>query len=349
MGAYEDIARRAGMAIAAAHRAGEPRSSACCTRWARSPSSPPSEPQAVSLLVLGAFGAGPAGAPQTAAGARRARGLHPRQPRAAGAARGRDLMVAALVGGIREVTASRLRQGRHAELPALAPRSRAGPRAIPGGCPRASPPRPRRARGTLPRRTAPGPLPSGPQRAAARADRQKPARTDRRRDGGDRRREGAGGADDPRDRAPRERVQPGLLRHLPLEGRGVPRRAEGRHAPGAPRHGGRVTRSTARTGRAPCGPGIGALLEYLASEPEHAHLTLVDTFAASPEALAIRERAMEGFRALPAAGRRSWPRRGRERRPGGRHRGRRRRRLAGAPRLHRQGGDGGPAEARRRS
>ena len=48
--------------------------------------------------------------------------------------------------------------------------------------------------------------------------------------------------------------------------------------------------------------GISALLEYLASEPEHAHLTLVDTFAASPEALAIRERAMEGFRAYLAPG-----------------------------------------------
>jgi len=42
--------------------------------------------------------------------------------------------------------------------------------------------------------------------------------------------------------------------------------------------------------------GIAALLEYLASEPEHAHLTLVDTFAASPDALAIREQAMEAFR-----------------------------------------------------
>ncbi len=78
------------------------------------------EPQAVSLLVLGAFGAGPQ--------VRRKRRLaldaleayiHAnRSPHAP--VEGGDLMVAALVGGIREVTASRLRQGRHAELPRLA-------------------------------------------------------------------------------------------------------------------------------------------------------------------------------------------------------------------------------------
>jgi len=53
------------------------------------------------------------------------------------------------------------------------------------------------------------------------------------------------------------------------------------------------------------GAGIRALLGYLASEPDHAHLTLVDTFAASPEALAIRERGLEGFRAYlePGPGR----------------------------------------------
>jgi hypothetical protein len=43
--------------------------------------------------------------------------------------------------------------------------------------------------------------------------------------------------------------------------------------------------------------GLRALLEYLAAEPAHAHLTLVDTFAANPAALAIRDSSMAGFRA----------------------------------------------------
>ena len=36
-------------------------------------------------------------------------------------------------------------------------------------------------------------------------------------------------------------------------------------------------------------------MEFLASEPAHAHLTLVDTFAASPEAIEIRNASMRAF------------------------------------------------------
>ena len=41
--------------------------------------------------------------------------------------------------------------------------------------------------------------------------------------------------------------------------------------------------------------GLSALIEYLASEPAHAHLSLVDTFAACPEALEIRSSMMQAF------------------------------------------------------
>ncbi|HTB70911.1 MAG TPA: TetR/AcrR family transcriptional regulator, partial [Solirubrobacteraceae bacterium] len=41
--------------------------------------------------------------------------------------------------------------------------------------------------------------------------------------------------------------------------------------------------------------GMRALLEYVCSEPEHAHLTLVDTFGASPRAIEIRDAALESF------------------------------------------------------
>ena len=40
-----------------------------------------------------------------------------------------------------------------------------------------------------------------------------------------------------------------------------------------------------------------ALLDYLASEPAHAHLNLVDTFAVTPEAIEIRNATMQGFAA----------------------------------------------------
>ena len=41
--------------------------------------------------------------------------------------------------------------------------------------------------------------------------------------------------------------------------------------------------------------GARALIEYLASEPAHAHLTLVDTFATCPEAIEIRSAGMSAF------------------------------------------------------
>ncbi len=43
--------------------------------------------------------------------------------------------------------------------------------------------------------------------------------------------------------------------------------------------------------------GIRALLDYLASEPAHAHLTVVDTFAASPSAIEIRDTGLQAFSA----------------------------------------------------
>jgi AcrR family transcriptional regulator len=41
--------------------------------------------------------------------------------------------------------------------------------------------------------------------------------------------------------------------------------------------------------------GIGALLEYLASEPDHAKLSLVQMYAAGPEAIALRDASMRAF------------------------------------------------------
>jgi AcrR family transcriptional regulator len=41
--------------------------------------------------------------------------------------------------------------------------------------------------------------------------------------------------------------------------------------------------------------GLSALIHYLASEPAHAHLSLVDTFAACPEAIVIRNSTLQSF------------------------------------------------------
>jgi hypothetical protein len=41
--------------------------------------------------------------------------------------------------------------------------------------------------------------------------------------------------------------------------------------------------------------GLRALIAYLQSEPAHPHMSIVDTFAASPETLAIRDEILAGF------------------------------------------------------
>ncbi len=52
-----------------------------------------------------------------------------------------------------------------------------------------------------------------------------------------------------------------------------------------------------------------ALIHYLASEPAHAHLSVVDTFAASPETIEIRNAGMDAFAAYLLQGQRLAPER----------------------------------------
>jgi AcrR family transcriptional regulator len=60
----------------------------------------------------------------------------------------------------------------------------------------------------------------------------------------------------------------------------------------------------AHTGDWPRGvaAGLHALIDYLASEPAHTHLTLVDTFGASPQAIEIRDTALHAFAAYLSPG-----------------------------------------------
>ncbi len=120
-------------------------------------------PEAISLVVLGAFGAGPKAVERSnrtlevleqgirlsrdgSAFAERGRtarknGSGTSQPHAASA---NDLTVKIILGGIREVTAARLRQGRAGELPGLADEPRRMGRLLPGETSR-------RAAGPVPR------------------------------------------------------------------------------------------------------------------------------------------------------------------------------------------------------
>ena len=311
MGAYEDIARNAGLAIAEAHRDADPprvRLLAALRAFAQLAAS---EPQAVSLLVLGAFGAGPRVRQKRrlALDALEAYVHANRSPRAP--LDGCDLTVSAIVGGIREVTASRLRQGRQAELPELAPalsswaasypQELAPGLAIPAGEGAGEPPDPDDPRAIAPARRAARPLPSGrselPRELIERSQRERIV--------------DATAAIVAEKGLPALTI-PEIARRASVSNQTFYEIYESKHAAflGAQKVG--LHQALRVTGEAfdsrgedwphAVRAGIEALLEYLASEPEHAHLTLVDTFAASPESLAIRDHAMEGFRARLAAG-----------------------------------------------
>ena len=271
------------------------------------------EPEATSLLVLGAFGAGAKALERR----RQAldeleRRVHAARSPVAGDRAGEttDLTIKAILGGIREVTATRLREGRASELPALAGELAAWaasyPREVPAGLD-ALPALSRRAAGAT---AAP---------ASARA----------------RRAEGrlpSGRSDLPRQfivKSQRERIVDATAAIVAEKGLAaltipeIARRANVSHQTfydiyaskhdaflGAQKVGMHQALSIAveayqaqgddwpRATRA----GLRALVDYLASEPAHAHLSLVDTFAACPEAIEIRNSTIAGVRRLPQPG-----------------------------------------------
>jgi AcrR family transcriptional regulator len=303
LGAYQDIAGRTTQKVAEAYSAGgSPEESVHLALLAFAELAAV-EPAAMTLALLGTFGAGP-------------RALASRNltlqalERTIQAGRGRewserpvDLTTKFLIGGIREVSAMRLRQGRSEELPELAAElsSWAGaysstlPLGLEG---------PRRVR-----RAADG---SAPKQRSARV----------------RRAEGrlpSGRHDLPRNeviKSQRERIvdaTAAIVAEKGLAGLTIPEiasRANVSHETfyemyptkhdaflGAQKIGlHQALRITAEAFEPyqsdwPAGiaAGLDALMEYLCSEPAHAHLTLVDTFGASPEAIEIRASALRSF------------------------------------------------------
>jgi AcrR family transcriptional regulator len=324
LAAYDEIAKRTASTIMAAYETqGSPgeRLRRAMRAFAELAAA---EPEAVSLMVLGAFGAGPKAlerrnrtlqALEQSIGASRSAATERgggAKARKAGAPT--DLTVKVILGGIREVTAARLRRGQAGALPALADELVAWAESYPAKAPAGL-----------------GPTGSTTQRAGAKGsttedeDASAGLASERARQA-----EGrlpSGRHDLPRQfivKNQRERIvdaTAAIVAEKGLAGLTIPeiaRRANVSHQTfyemyptkddaflGAQKVGLHqalgiaVQAYEAQGDDWPMGvaAGIRALLDYLASEPAHAHLTVVDTFAASPLAIEIRDTGLHAFAA----------------------------------------------------
>jgi AcrR family transcriptional regulator len=309
---YDEIAGRTGRAIVSAYVGEGPherRMVAAMRAWAELAAR---EPQATSLLVLGAFGAGSRALERRSAilaelerrihAGRSSLARRPSPEQGVAAANPGDLTVKAILGGIREVTATRLREGRAEELPGLAEElatwASCYPRQLPA-----------ELEAPVVRRSGTGTAAPPPSQRARRAEGRLPS----------------GRSDLPRQfivKSQRERIvdaTAAIVAEKGLAALTVPeiaRRANVSHQTfydiysskheaflGAQKVGMHQALVIAveayqaqledwpRAARA----GITALVEFLASEPAHAHLSLVDTFAACPQALEIRGETLSAF------------------------------------------------------
>jgi AcrR family transcriptional regulator len=303
LSAYEQIAARTARTVIGAYETDGTRDQRVLAAMRAFAELAAAEPDSTSLLVLGAFGAG------TKALERRRhtrgqleRGIYARD--GTGAVPG-DLTLKFVLGGIREVAAARLRDGRAGELGALASELSAWAACYPGQLPEG----------------LDAPATSRPLANGARAT--PPSERARRAEG----RLPSGRSDLPRQfivKSQRERIVDATAAIVAEKGLAaltipeIARRANVSHQTfyaiyaskdeaflGAQKVGMHqalrvaVEAYEARAGDWPSAvaAGTGALIDYLASEPAHAHLTLVDTFAASPAALQIRDEGVHAFAA----------------------------------------------------
>jgi AcrR family transcriptional regulator len=301
--AYDEIAERTATTAIAAYAAGgseQERQRAALRAFTELAAA---EPAAMSLLVLGAFGAG------AKALEHRTRSIEALEQRILASRDGdpaidqTDLTLKFLVGGVREVTAARLCRGCEGELPGVADELTAWlaayPRRAPGEL--AAPPAPPRA----------GPS-SAPQPTSERA----------------RRAEGrlpSGRSDLPREAIvtnQRERIVDATAAIVAEKGLAaltipeIARRANVSHQTfydiypskhdaflGAQKIGMHQALSVgvaAWEAKMPDWPsaiahGLRAVIDYLVSEPAHAHLSIVDTFGASPETIEARDEILRAF------------------------------------------------------
>jgi AcrR family transcriptional regulator len=298
---YEDVARRTGVAILDAHRTSDCPDGRLLAVMRAFADLAAREPQAISLLVLGAFGAGPKLLRKRAAAVEALEAyIHsnrsPEEPFDPG-----DLIVRAVLGGIREVTATRLRESRQQELPALAGKLAAWADCYPSLLPKEL--------------LAPvAGAEKGPCNVVSERAQQAQQRLP------------SGRSDLPREaieKSQRERIvdaTAAIAAEKGLAALTIPEIAKRANISNQTFYAIYSTKNDAFLGAQKIGlhqalrialsaydshqgdwpravaAGISALLEYLASEPAHAHLTLVDTFAANPEAIEIRQEGMTAFR-----------------------------------------------------
>jgi AcrR family transcriptional regulator len=318
---YDEVAGRTAIKVLEAYNADsgyEQRLALAVRAWAELAAA---EPEAVSLLVLGAFGAGPNAL-------ERRRRILDELERLIDAARASldagedpgedppgedsaDLTVKAMIGGIREVTSVRLRESRADELPGLADDLMAWVRCYPSRLPDGlDAPAASGGRST-------GQAATEPSERARRAEGRLPS----------------GRSDLPRQfivKSQQERIvdaTAAIVAEKGLAALTIPeivRRANVSNQTfydiypskrdaflGAQKVGlHQALRVTIEAYEAHAatdwpravGAGVRALVHYLVSEPAHAHLTLVDTFAASPEATEIRNAMMQAFAAYLGPG-----------------------------------------------
>jgi AcrR family transcriptional regulator len=310
LGAYDEIAGRAARAVMKAYEADGSQAEreemgirAFCAVAA-------AEPEAMSLFVLGAFGAGAKALErrkQTLEALERVVRLS-RDPTASELTT--DLTVKVILGGVREATAARLRTGRSDELPEVAGQLAAWASSYPLKLPAglevpATPERTGAAASPLEiserARRAKGPLPSGRHALSRKFIVQNQ----------------------------RERIVDATAATVAAKGLAsltipeIARRANVSHQTfyeiyptkhdaflGALKVGmHQALRLTAEAYDAhkddwprAITAGLDALIGYLVSEPAHAHLSLVDTFAASPDAIEIRDGALLSFAAYLGPG-----------------------------------------------
>jgi AcrR family transcriptional regulator len=310
LGAYDEISGRAARAVVKAYEAkgsqGEREEMgirAFCALAA-------AEPEAMSLFVLGAFGAGARALErrkQTLAALERVVRLS-RDPNASELTT--DLTVKVIVGGVREVTAARLRTGRSEELPEIAGQLAAWASSYPLKLPDglevlASGQAAASAASAIEiserARRAKGPLPSGRHALSRKFIVQNQ----------------------------RERIVDATAETVAAKGLAsltipeIARRANVSHQTfyemyptkhdaflGALKVGMHqallltAEAYDAHTDDWPRGvtAGLETLIGFLVAEPAHAHLSLVDTFAASPDAIDVRDSALHSFAAYLGPG-----------------------------------------------
>jgi AcrR family transcriptional regulator len=297
LSAYEDIAGRTTTRVGEAYASGDSPEESVQLALREFAELAAAEPQAMTLALLGTFGAGPRALQRRAGTLNALEEIVEAGRSSLASEHPRDFTAKFVIGGIREVSAARLRHDRAGELVELggelATWAASYPDALPLGL-------------------------DGPPRVLPRGDSAQPAPVPRPR-------LPSGRHDLPREdvvKSQRERIvyaTAAIVAEKGFSGLTIPEiasRANVSHETfyemyktkhdaflGAQKISLHLALRVTTDAFADAGQewadgvaaGMNALLEFVCSEPEHAHLTLVDTFGASPRAIEIRDGALASF------------------------------------------------------